>query len=493
MDKALKKDTYMNYQMLWSGSIGGETSAECIVPDSMPDVGTLVDAEATLSIRSKETESGRIRATTELNIKILYQPEEGGMLQSLPLSLSCDVSASVPEADTNCHSIVKLRVRNLDAKALNSRKISLHAELSGSAMCLCRQELSIVREIDCPGLSLETLEQSIENCVIADAKEKTFVLTEDYSLPAGCEAVDRILMQRVQLSVDGSDFISGKLVFRGRARVFLLLACGEELYPCSYESEFSQVMEAGGSGSPAPEISLMLTGAYFDLPEHSSGKITAELHILAQVVCSNVEEVNYIADLYSNQKALEPVMQESRFCTQARDITLVKSLSSSAELPPDAVSVLYAKAIPGSISAEETGIQISVSVKAIYKRSDGSSGSCSLRLKDVLQWDAQDGERLNILSVNTGDCYASVVGGRLEARVSVEVFARACSEISVSCVSDVQELESSLPEMPSVTLRRVDKSNDLWTLAKTYRSSRSAILAANGGREEGLLLIPKAR
>lgn len=493
MDRALKMDTYPNYHILWSGPIGGDAGSECIVPDSMPDIGSIIDAEACLSIRSKETVSGTMRASAEISVRILYQPEDGGPLQCLPVSLSCEVSAAVPNADSDCLSFVKLHIRSLEAKALNSRKISLHAELGGSAMCLQREEISLVREIGAPSLHLEILQKHKDVYRITDVKEKTFILTDDFALPAGCDAAEEILIQRVQILIDGSEFVSGKFVFRGRARVFLLLSDARQAYPCTCESEFSQVMDLGSGAGAVPEISLMLTGAYFDLPELSAGKIAAELHMLAQVLSWEKAELNYIADLYSNQKMLEPVWTESRFLSQLQEHKLTKTLAASAEIPPDAAALLYARArITGAVLRPE-GVEISAGAKVIYSRLDQSCGSVNLRIKELLPVDGVQDEALFIRSVQCGECIASLAAGRVEIRVGSEVVLAVCKEETVAHVSDFSISEDKLPEVPSVTLRVVGKDSDLWSIAKMYRSSRSAIRAANDGREEGLLLIPKGR
>lgn len=493
MDTALKKDMYMNYAMLWSGSIGGEAACELVVPDSMPDIGVIVDAEALLTIRSKEADAGRIRATTELSIKVLYQPEDGSALQSLPVSMSCEVSTNVPDADIHCQPVVRLRLRSLDARVINSRKLSLHAALSGQACCLRREEISLVRDIRIPGLRLQTLTQVCHSCIISDVREKTFIVTEDYRLPAGCSAVSAILLQRVLLQNDGCEFVNGKLLFRGKARVFLLLECGEELHPCYFETPFSQIMEIGGQAEPAPEISLMLTGAFFDLPEHDSGQIAAEIHILAQVITREEKELQYIADIYSNQKALLPQVDSSSFCSRMRNIPLSRSLSGSVEAPPDTAAVLYARGSVSNIALEESGISVTVSVKVICRSSDNRYTCASARLTESFELLPADGETLTLSSLTVGDCFASVNGGSLELRVPVQIEAAISGTESIAHVQDVQILEDPLPSRPSATLLFAAAGSDLWALAKAHGSTCDAIRKANEGREEGLLLIPKAR
>ncbi len=493
MDIAYQKQTYLNYALCWSGGIGGESIAECVVPDSMPDVGAIVDCDAILSIRSKETESGRIRAATELSAHILYQPEDGGALRSLPLTMSCELSASAAELDTNCYCQLRLRLRSLDARVINSRKLSLHAEISGQAACYRRQELTLVHSVSSALLSLQTQTKSADICMLSDLREKTFVITAEQALPIGCEASESILLQRVRLLHDSSEFVGEKLVFRGRAQVFLLLSAENEPQICSFECEFSQVMELEGDNEPSPSLSLLLTGAYFDLPEHGSGKISCELHILAQAAARKEVELNYIADIYSNQIQLEPIRNTERFIACVREYESEHTLCQRCEWPTDAKKLLYLHPLISSISAEGESFAVSLSVKAVYLRNDGTFGCTNLRLKEKLALNTEEGENAIQFSAMPGEAILSIGGDGAELRMPLQLQLTLSKTLELSHVAAVSDSAEPWPPMASLTLLRATGSDELWSLAKEHRSTCEAIRAANKGRGEAFLLVPRER
>lgn len=493
MDEAFKKDHYSCFRTLWTGSINGSDTLEYVVPDSMPDIGSIMDSDALISIRSKETLSGRLRALCDLSVCIFYQPENEGKPCFLNLNLSCEASAAAPEIDSNSQAVISLRLSSLDVKILNSRKISVCAELTGRASCVQRSEFMLAGKRDEPVPGIEVLMKSEELCTISDVREKTFVVTDELSLPSPLDMADRIAMKRVSLYPEGFEFVGSKLVFRGMAEIFLLLCRGDELYPCHYESKFSQVMETDGSSVPSPELSMLLTGAFFDLPEHSGGKITAELHILAQLQCWRQHKLDYIADVYSPRKNLIPVMHRDTFYSNFSDSELDRILTAESELPPDAASLVYIKPSLCSLSQEENQLLLSLQIKAVYERRDGVYGSTNLRIKEMFELDPPPTEGLRVLSFRFSNCLSSLNGGRLELRIPVHASLRLCRCRELEHVMEFEISEKPLPEIPSVTLRRVGKDCDLWALAKEYRSSICAIQSANKGREEGLLLIPRVR
>lgn len=492
MDTAFEKQSYMDHALIWSGGIGGEENAECVVPDSMPDLGVIVDADAVVSLRSKELVNGRLNVQADIAVKILYQPEGESTLRNLSLSMSSALTAPAT-AEDDCVARVHLRVRSVEGKVVNSRKAAVRVELAGMGYCYRKQKLELICGISACDCAVETLQERQSGYRISDVREKTFVVTDDLALPAGISDVDSILTQRVALQLDETDIAGDKLVFRGRAIAFLLLRQEERVYPCSYETAFSQIMEISGENTPTPEVSLMLTGAYFDLPDHSGGKIGLELHLLAQVVCRSETEFVYLADAYSNQRRLDCDYSENALCASERLFSLSHSTGCTAELPHGVSEVLYVKGSVGSANIAGEGVEISIHLRAVYRCEDGSFAGVSRRVQETLPLDAEDGEVVQILSASITGTGSSLTAGGLELRAGVSIRLQAQKLFTLRHLSALSVAEEPLPDSPSLTLLHCGGENELWSLAKAHRSTRAAILDANGGRCDGLLLIPKCR
>ena len=100
MDTAFKKDIYEHLAPVWSGSFSRDFTAETIVPDAMPDVASVVDADGVITLRSKETEAGAVTLAASVSVWVMYVPEGGGPLQSLNMTLPAELRADAPGADT---------------------------------------------------------------------------------------------------------------------------------------------------------------------------------------------------------------------------------------------------------------------------------------------------------------------------------------------------------------------------------------------------------
>ena len=99
MDTALKKDRYEQLAPVWSGSFSRDFTAESIVPDAMPDVAAVVDADGIITLRSKETEAGAVALAASVAVSVMYMPEGGGAMESLSVTVPVELRADAPGAE----------------------------------------------------------------------------------------------------------------------------------------------------------------------------------------------------------------------------------------------------------------------------------------------------------------------------------------------------------------------------------------------------------
>jgi hypothetical protein len=94
------------------------------------------------------------------------------------------------------------------------------------------------------------------------------------------------------------------------------------------------------------------------------------------------------------------------------------------------------------------------------------------------------------------EIYASPATGGLEIRLSVEMAVLVTTKISLQAVKGLSlDMEAPLSSAgrPSVTVVPSD-GNDVWNIAKRYRTTPALISAANPEMPaKGMLLIPRTR
>lgn len=500
MELALKKEKYSSFVPAWHDVHSGEFTADCVVPDTMPDVRELVDAEGMLLLRSKATEAGCVTLSASVNAMVLYSPEEGSTLQSLSVGIPVELRLDSPQIKDDCRTICRMRIRGLDAKMVNSRKIMVRVDVTTEVWCYeeCQQEIACGLKQD--DLSVHVLQDTVSFVQVSDIREKAFVITDQYPLPSALTSATGILSQRAEVYAEDVKFVSGKVVFRGHVSVNLLVV-GEEsnqIESARYETDFSQIMEVDVTGEDAmPDVDLLLTGIYFDLPSHddNSGKIGVEMHMAAQCVCRKKQQAIYIGDLYSNKENLIPEQENHPCITEIQPISMRQTVTGRAEPPVGDCDIICASALVTGITVDGETVKTAITVRLLCCQSNGQFMSVRCRLGAEFTTEISKDTELQNVVVRVVDVFHTASGGAADLRVVLQMDGYRVGKSSLTCVESVAVEEASevRKNTPSITLVRSDKNEDVWHLAKRYHSSPESIVAANQGNDSGLLLIPKSR
>lgn len=500
METGLKKEIYESMALVWSGTAGRESSDEYVVPDTMPDAGAIVDAEGVLTVRSKDTEAGHILLGAAVSVSVIYAPEDGGSLRSLEFNLPADVRLDAPGVDAGCSTVARMRLRSVDARVVNSRKIAVRADVEAEAGCYRTTALELACGLDENEGGAHVLEGAAEAVMVSDVREKTFAVTDEYPYPSGCTGTEAILSRRVEPVVEDVKCVGGKAVFRGRIRAEILFSDPDtgRVTAGRYETEWSQIMEIGAQSDDAmPEVALFVTGAYFDPPEfgREQPRIAAEIHLGAQCVCRERRQMRFLRDIYSNRTELVPVMENVPVIRDVRIVTVRQTVAGRVEAWSGEGELLRATASVGGTAVEGGTVRTTVNIRLLCRASDGSFSAARSRLTaEFTPSELPDGAELRDVAVTVTDVYC--VGASGDIRAILQMDALAAEPGFISCVSAVEEdpdAWNARERAPSITLIRAAAGTDMWSVARKYHSTVEAIAAANEGRTEGLLLIPKAR
>ena len=222
METGLRKELYSFMAPAWSGTAGRETSDEFVVPDTMPDAASIVNMEGILTIRGKDTEPGHIQMSASVSVSVVYAPEGGGGLRSMDLTLPADIRIDAPGVDETCSTVARMRLRGVDARVVNSRKIAVRADIEAEARSYRETSLELAVGLAADAAPAHILEGTAEAVVVSDVREKTFAVTDEYAYPSGCTGSESLLSRRVEALIEDVKYVGGKAVFRGRVRAELL-------------------------------------------------------------------------------------------------------------------------------------------------------------------------------------------------------------------------------------------------------------------------------
>ncbi len=510
MEAKLEKKSVSFYKNLFSADVTQEETMEMIVPDAMPDIVRIIETDGVITLRSKEAEAGRATVGGVINAVVLYMPEGDEQVKKLELKIPFTSVLEHPAADSSVRLTAKAVLCSIDSRNLNPRKILVRADVCTQISGYGPVKLELCHAVEEAPQDMEILLERRTVKSVADVREKTFVISDDYVLPSSAMPAGEILASRIALLTEDTRTVGSKLIIKGNAMVSVLYRSRNEgeLCKAEFSTVFSQIAEIEAVSNPEFAVTIMPTGIYFDLADGSGGNlmITMELHAVAQIVVIENREIEYISDMYSTAYDLICRNEKYSIDTVESSTVIREDVRKNIETYVQAKSIVCVNAFTGKTSKINSDdgcrFETTACVEVVYKSEDGRLFSVRDKMNVSAMWEDPCENVACVCSADCGDASAVIIDEGIEVRMSVDFIVTALKSQTIDAITGAGCDDTALRDisrLPSVTLRRVANGDTLWMLAKRYNSTRALILEANGMEEmteqdEGrLLIIPKRR
>ncbi|MGE4352634.1 MAG: DUF3794 domain-containing protein, partial [Oscillospiraceae bacterium] len=406
---------------IWNSSARREEMTDCVVPDTQPDIGRIIDVCSDVLIRGKEASAGKVSVEGVIDCTVLYIADEG---ESEPMRLAAEipfsVTVDVPEATEETDIVTAIALENLEVRVLNPRKILVRAEIKASLRCFNSGTVMITTGAQrVPGLHCCC--KSVTAAPVTDVREKTFVISDELVMPPAPEGYERLLCHSISLMTQDVKFVGNKLIFKGEAAISVIAQVAGGALPVCFgtTSGFSQIMEMGsGAEAECSELTLCLTGAYFEIGEGEGGKpvVSVEMHILAQAVTSMRQDLEYLADAYSTVSSYE-ISYEKLTMPQCMETAVVRdTFRTVLETPDAAAEVICAGAVCSAVTVGEGYVSCPVHLRAMYV--DASGGIYAAEKTEELRIDTE-ADDFSSAEIVAGEIYAAPIAGGIDLRMPV--------------------------------------------------------------------------
>ena len=482
-------------QIVYETVLQQETMSEAVVPDAMPDIARLLDTQCELYIRSRSVESGCVTLEGSVRAVVLFIGEGEELVQKLEVEMPLTLSAREETILPDDQVIVSAALRSWEGRVIHSRKVHLRAEASAAVSVFrpTAMDFSFTAEEEPP---LEKLEAATRLGYIAAVTDKSFVISEEVTLPHGAPGVDRLLSYRLEPGVPEVRPVASKLLLQGETTLELVyLAPGEtQVRAASFTIPYSQIMDVPAEDLSRCAVTLLSASVYVEpLPGlGSTDSVSVEAHLLAQCVCTAAREICYVADAYCLHHPCRALEAEEKVFEPFDVTELSQTLTDKFDLPEGGGEVCCCAATASMPVWTESTVRLGVVMRVVYKTPTGELASLTRRLQ--AEWKRTEELQEYLCSApRVYDVAALIRDGAMELRCAVTLLCLSAGEKPVRFLRGVQteETESPVLDGPSAVVVRAG-SRSTWELAKRYGSTMALIEAVN---EEGapLLLIPRAR
>ncbi len=462
-----------------------EETSDTIVPDSYPDIASILDCYADPVVRGKDCRDRSVTIAGGLKGGILYLPENENAPRCLELYMPFSVKFDHPDLTERSQVIASVRVRSVDARMINSRKAMLRVSIGCeiTAYEQDKDELYDLKTSD-PRLQLKMEHYSVE--LPLETSEKSFVLNDTLDL-AGHPAIGQICKTVFSVMPSDQKIVANKAIFKGNLHCKILYMTADQSLHClQHQFPYSQYCELT-TDYDEEFVSVFPAVTGYDLemdhPDHPSA-ILINVHILMQCLVSGKKELDLITDAYTTSGTLVPQWKTYTFTTCLDSIKTQKPLRKG--MPGNVRSVLdtdlYWDYPILQKNEDSMKILAPVSIRVLGKDDSDSWVQKTERTEIAEEIPMDSSCMCRAIISPVSDAYTVLSAGGAEVNAAVQLQSVCCTGNSLKTLSAaaVEDEEGSKNPTPSVIVKTIEKNTPVWDLAKHYRTTEHRIKAANG-------------
>ena len=254
MNMELDRRTISIFETVLDTSAIQEESIEMIVPDASPDIMRIICATGKAYIKEKSAREGKVDISGYVCGSVLYVAEEDHCVRKLDVSLPFNRSFDSGSITSSSIVWATAWIKNLEAREVNPRKISVRANVGISVKVCDTAEMELCTDVtDAAEYALEIKRNRVDIYAPVAMKDKSFTISDDVEMPAGSPPFASVISSNASISMTDMKLIGSKAVIKGNTVVsYLYLTRDGGVASCEHELPFSQIIQRSTVSEPLP-------------------------------------------------------------------------------------------------------------------------------------------------------------------------------------------------------------------------------------------------
>jgi len=473
---------------------------DILVPDTKPDVMKIISVDNNVYINSKEIMDSSIRVAGQISYYIIYVSVDGqirGINMSYPFVKVIDDK----EIKKDMKVMIIPTVKNIIFSLPNERKIAIKTEI------IFRYKLSEIGEVevlnridDCNSLECKMSKDSFFNVI--EYKNDVFETREDIMLPEGLPGANEIL--RVSNKIVNTEYkVSyNKILVKGEIKtdiVYVSNTDNREIYSYETNIPFTGMLEFSNI-SDNSKFDIKYSLKNFEVSHDASDETGRLINISADVDVDSIlyeeKEIEYIEDFYSMEENLDYDTNPVSIIKNKENIVKSIILKDNIGIVPDMAKLLDYTVDISNLATKISGgnVYINGNIKAnvIYEISEGrkvESKTYDLLVDEVVELSKDVDEKYINVNLEVVKGIVRINGNNVEANIELLANIDVDNVETIKEVNNIKEEKIDLDTFDSMNIYIVKKGDNLWDIAKKYKTSVAKIANINDLLDENKLDI----
>ncbi|AST57624.1 peptidoglycan-binding protein [Thermoanaerobacterium thermosaccharolyticum] len=484
--------------------VGGEDSqalieSDVIVPEDMPDAINVIAVLGDTVINEVTESDEKIQVDGELRLNIIYVADKEKKLMKINKSIDFTHFLEISGSKSKCKSLVNARVEHVDYSLINSRKMNVKAIVSISGRAFDKEKKEAIVGIQGEE-DIEYLKKTVKLSNIVGQNSAETFLKEQVKISDGEPNISRILKADILIKPEEPKITDNRVVIQGSVHVYVVYE-GDSKDEYGYEEcdlNYANFIEVPGA------LSYMRANTYeriieknIEISSDENGDnriIDIELVLKTEALVVEKDETEIPVDIYGITRNVEPVIESIEAISEQERFKSQAIFKENVEFKNNVRRIIDVVAYPvlsdytlkdGKVLLE--GI-IDYNIMYIGDNDNPMSFKGEAQFKTFLDVPIDDGELFIDLKI-THISYDIMAMKEAELKFVVDATVDAFKLSKYDILVDVKENDEARSEenRHSITIYMVQKDDELWDIAKRYRTAKEDIIKVNDLKEEKVL------
>ena len=479
---------------------------DMIVPDSKPDILNTICTSGVVSIYKKEVQEEKMRIDGTINTYIMYMPDGSeDTVRGLNASLDFSENIGIQNCKEGMDDITDIKIKSIEAKVLNGRKISMKATLEVNVRIYSKEEVEVINNMKNAD-NIQILKEDLTvNSLVGSGETKIYA--KDNIPIDSIDNLAEILKAEINL-VDKDIKISyNKVLTKAEAEVtFMYLTEDNRINKVTYKIPvvgFIDIQDV--TEENLCDVNYEIRNIVIKPNSQEEHSIYVEIEIQARCSVYEIKQINLIQDMYSPTENLNFETKQILTMTEKQSVKNIKQIREKINLNDvENESLIDVDVEPNIINENKINTKIlyegEMNLRFIFvnQRMQIDIKETKIPFEYTVE-NLQNGESLNTnnyLEIKSKD-FIIQDGGDINCNIDMETNTNMYRTANINMIDSIQEDGEREEQDYSIMMYIVKKGDTLWKIAKEFGSTIDGIARVNGIEDRNLifpgqkLFIPK--
>lgn len=495
MDFKVTEEIIAINEVIFEGNSEQPVDIDMSLPDYCPDILRILKCQLIPMITSRQMSGDRLIVEGKSCVRLLYVDEECKKVRNFEQMIPFSATFQLKSPPDSPSVMTTVCTEYVNCRAVTGRKIDVHGAFTIGARVKSKMSEKVIT--DAAGCGIELKKKSCDVTSIIGMAERQFVVSEVLELGPGKPQIESIIRADAVVILQDYKAIANKVILKGEMNIKTLYQCTEgegDMEIIEHSMPVSQILDLDGVTDECMcDVRLSVASSEIKVKADSNGEyrlISADIKVNAMTSASKAAQVPLICDAYSTRYETECESRMVLLENTAEIINQQGVFKNTYDVPDGGISSVIdvwceTPVTTGNQKDSELMVRSNMNVCVLaydtdmvpiyFERPAEIEYSSSLRSgKDEIKCEPE----MNVSA--TG--YSLSGNNQIEIRVEYRVMGCVYSIIrtkAMCAITPVEEKPITRKNNAALTIYYADSGEDVWDIARKYRTSVNAIMMEN--------------